>query len=183
MQIKPGSLLISPPSMLDERFSRTVLLLTQYNSTGSFALCLNRPTRHSINPYLKEIGINKELPFNIYWGGPVNPGSIWMIHSNEWGTEHTMTVNKDWKLTSNEAMFHHIADGDAPRQFKILSGFCSWGPAQLEMEMHGVPPFTKSSSWLIAHDPEPEWIFEKDDNNLWDDSIQLAGQKAVDAWF
>ena len=56
MDPKPGSLLIAPPAMADSRFARSVLLVTHNNSAGSFALCLNRPTKHTAKQLSEQLG-------------------------------------------------------------------------------------------------------------------------------
>jgi len=183
MKPGPGSLLIAPPSMQDTRFAKTVLFVTHNNSAGTFALCLNRPTKHSAKSLSKELELDIELPFQMHWGGPVNPGSIWMVHDNTWHNNYTMFVNDKWNVTSHESMFYHMADGDAPRNFRLCYGFCSWMPGQLQMELAGESPFSKKSSWLIAENIDPEWVFENPVNELWDDATNLAADQAIDNWF
>ncbi|MBU3744386.1 MAG: YqgE/AlgH family protein, partial [Sediminibacterium sp.] len=39
----PGSLLISDPFLQDPNFSRSVVLICEHESTGSFGLVLNQP--------------------------------------------------------------------------------------------------------------------------------------------
>ena len=182
MKPVPGSLLIAPPAMTDSRFSKTVLLVTHHNSQGTFALCLNKPTKHTLSSLSEELKLDVELPFQLHWGGPVHHGSIWMIHDNTWENEHTMYVDEKWRITSNESMFHHMADGDAPRTFRLVYGFSSWAPGQLEAELAGIGPFSKKSSWVIAGKSEPEWMFEIPIDKLWDDATELASNQAIDTW-
>ena len=182
MKPGPGSLLIAPPTMKDGRFAKSVLLITNHSSAGTHALCLNKPTRHTLKGVAEEIGLDKELPFQIYWGGPVHNGSIWMIHDTSWENDTTLYVNDKWKVTSNEEMFFNMADGDCPRDFRIMSGFASWMPGQLEMELNGTPPFNKKSSWLVVDEVDPEWVFNTPIDELWDDALALAGNQAVSSW-
>jgi len=183
MKPGPGSILIAPPTITDSRFAKTVLLVTHNNSSGTFALCLNRPTKHTMEALSRDLELDKELPFQIHWGGPVNNGSIWMVHDKEWEIDNTLYVDEKWRVTSNESMFHHLADGDAPRQFRMLAGFASWMPEQLNMELKGIAPFTKTNSWLFVNKVDPEWVFNTPIDELWDDAIALAGSQAVESWF
>ena len=182
MKPGPGSLLIAPPAMQDTRFARTVLLITHNNSAGTFAVCLNRPTKHSAKALSKELELDKELPFQMYWGGPVQQQSIWMVHDNHWHNDHTMYVNGLWNVTSHESMFHHMADGDTPRDFRLCFGFCSWMPGQLDMELAGEAPFNKKSSWLYLEDADPKWVFDTPVDELWEDATHTAGNAAIDSW-
>jgi len=168
--------------MTDSRFSKSVLLVTHNNSAGTFALCLNKPTKHNLKNISQELKLDGELPFQLFWGGPVNSGSIWMMHDKNWECDDTLWVNDKWRVTSNESMFYHMIDGDAPRDLRIVFGFCSWMPGQLEMELNGTPPFSKKSSWVIANNVDPQWVFDKHVDELWEDATNLAGEQAVATW-
>ena len=168
--------------MQDKRFAKTVLLVTHNNAQGTFALCVNRPTKHTLEKLSEELNLDKILPFGIDWGGPVNPGSIWMVHDKNWDCGHSLYINEKFNVTSNEAMFHHMADGDCPRQFKLMFGFCSWMPGQLDMELEGQHPFNKNSSWLIVNDADPDFIFDTQPDRLWRKSLELAGEQTTANW-
>ena len=159
-----------------------MLLVTHHNNTGTFALCLNRPTKYTAEKLSEELQLDNRLPFQMHWGGPVQATSIWMIHDHTWENEHTLYVDDKWRITSNESMFYHMSDGDAPRDFRLCYGFSSWAPGQLEMELDGGGPFLKSSSWLIVEKSDPEWIFNQPINELWNSATALAGNEAVSSW-
>ena len=55
IRLSAGDLLVAPPSIIDKRFEKTVMLLTHSNSRGAFALCLNRQTDHSVNDILEPV--------------------------------------------------------------------------------------------------------------------------------
>lgn len=177
-----GNILIAPPGMVDERFNHTVLLLTHNVAGGSFALCLNKLTPYTISDISKELKLDRELKFPLYWGGPVQQSSIWMLHSSDWHSKDTNVINDEWSVTSSEEMFYHIADGDTPNYFRFVHGFCSWGPGQLKSEIAGNPPWTPKSSWLVAENPGVEWLLECPENDLWQHATDLATHQAVDSW-
>ena len=175
-------LLIAPPNIPDPRFKRAVLMLTHDHHGGSFALCLNKSTHHTLKDILEETGIETNLNFPLYWGGPVSTNSVWMLHSSEWSTEHTAEINDEWSMTSNISMFHHLADGDCPRHFRMMFGYCTWAQGQLRAELQGNPPWSKKHSWLVAENPGAEWLFEHPVDELWDAAAELSGQQAVQSW-
>lgn len=184
--IESTDLLIAPPTIPDPRFRKTVLMMTHQHEGGSFALCLNRPSKYVCTDIIKELDAvdNLELNIPLYWGGPVSPSTIWMLHSSEWQmSERTITVTDQWSMTSNEGMFQHLADGDVPRQFRLVFGFCSWAPNQLEAELRGLPPWNPKHSWLVAKNPGAEWLFEQPVENLWENATTLCSHQAVDSWF
>ena len=93
-----------------------------------------------------------------------------------------MEINDDWAITSNIEMFHHLADGDCPKHFRIMFGHCSWARDQLAAELLGLAPWSHNHSWLTAQDPGPEWMFEQDLEELWDAATELSSHQAIDSW-
>jgi putative transcriptional regulator len=181
-RIGKGDLLIAPPNMSDSRFDKSVLLVTRNTNQGSLALCVNRPTSHSINSVLKEINIELSQDFNLYWGGPVGLNTVWMLHDSDWKMDSTHKINADWSVTSNVGMFHHLADNDYPERFRIFFGQSSWGPGQLEGELLGDPPWSRQQSWLTLKTPDPVWLLETNTKEMWIESTQLCGEQATDSW-
>jgi len=182
--ITPGSLLIAPPHMTDIRFAGSVLLVCQLaEDSSTVALCLNSDTEFTVNDLRDEINIDANLPFPLYWGGPVQPGSIWMLHDADWVMDKTIVINENWAMTSSRGMFHHIAAGDIPRQFRFMHGFSSWSPNQLKRELEGQPPWHSGSSWLITEDPGVDYIYEMPEGVMWEACMQRATEQAIDAWF
>ena len=179
---KSSDLLIAPPSIPDPRFRKAVMMLTHDNNNGTFAICVNRPTNHTLKDILEDTGVEMNLNFPLYWGGPVNPTTVWMIHSSEWFCEYTVPVDDDWAITSNISMFTHLADGDIPNHFRLALGYASWQPGQLKAELRGIAPWSPNHSWLVAENPGPGWLFEQAVDDLWVNAMDLSGHQAVDTW-
>lgn len=179
----PGSMLIAPPHMTDIRFAGSVLLVATHNQTeGTIALCVNHETSFTVNDLVDEIGIEANLPFPVYWGGPVASGSIWMLHTTDWMSQRSILINEQWAMTSTRTMFEFLAAGDTPREFRIMHGFASWAPGQLKGELEGKHPWTPGSSWLIAPDQGPEWLFSQADDHMWDTCTRLATEETINEW-
>src|SRR5690554_7276175 len=84
--LKPskGHLLIAEPSIIgDVSFNRAVVLLAEYNESGSIGFILNKPLRYTLKDFVPEI--TSELP--IYNGGPVEQDNLYFIHCRS--EEHT----------------------------------------------------------------------------------------------
>lgn len=178
----PGDLLIAPARMPDQRFRNAVLLLAHNGSQGTFALCMNKPTSRVIHEVLEQQDLSAQLNMPLYWGGPVNPQTIWMLHSTEWHTEHTIVINRYWSMTSHSEMFVNIADGDYPDYFRVFTGFAAWGVGQLDMELAGRQPWRPESSWLVASTVEPAWMLEQAETDLWSSAVELSAKQAVGQW-
>lgn len=177
-----GDLIISPPFMPDTRFNRSVIMITQDNPGGSHGFCLNRATNNTVNDLLQEHNVDLNIHIPLYWGGPVHPNTVWMMHSREWELESTVGINEFWAMTSNMNMFHHMCEGKVPLRFRVFYGFAAWAPGQLAAEIRGEEPFEKNSSWLIAKDPDPSFIMECPVEDLWEACTTLSGSQAVNRW-
>lgn len=183
-EVRATDLLIAPPGIPDNRFRNSVLMLTHDHTQGSFALCVNRPAGYTLDQILDDSNLKianvPQLP--VYWGGPVSSNSLWMMHSSEWVCESTVMISSVWAMTSSEEMFHNIANGDTPNYFRIVMGYCSWAPGQLEMELNGRGNWRKEHSWLVAQNLGPEWLFDQDPEDLWAAATTLCSHQAVDSW-
>ena len=177
-----GDVIVAPPTMRDPRFRRSALLITYHDLDGSLGLCVNQPTSHTLDKISSEVGLDVKLNFPLYWGGPVSPGTIWMLHSPEWQLGNTISINDQWNLTSNEQMFWSIQEGDMPQYFRFFHGFCSWSSQQLEHELKGDPPWTHNSSWLTVEQPDAETLLEMPLEEVWQHCVNLSGQQAVRSW-
>lgn len=182
MKIESGDLLIAPPAMADGRFKQSVLLLTHCYHGGTYALCVNRPTKHTVQDVLYQTDIVSSLNFPVYWGGPVDTTTVWMLHSIDWSIEQTVNINEQWAVTSNIEMFHHLADNDYPKHFRVMFGHCTWAQNQLRSELLGRSPWSHNNSWLTARDPGPEWLFEQELEKVWEKTTMLSSHQAVDSW-
>lgn len=169
--------------MVDPRFEKTVLLLTHDNDEGSFALCINKTTGHLVKDVLDDsMEIDFDLDIPLYWGGPVNNQTLWILHDPVWRMPKTIQINQDWSMTSHISMLTELSSGNLPDRFRIMVGFSCWGPDQLEGEIQGHHPWRKEHSWLIARQPDPDWLFDQDESQLWARSIELSSSQAVNEW-
>ncbi len=182
IRLSAGDLLIAPPSIIDHRFEKTVMFLTHTNSRGAFALCMNRQSDHTVNDILEPIEIKLDDDQPLYWGGPVHPNTIWMLHDKQWSVENTLPVDDHWSVTSHTEMFDRLTRGDYPDRFRIFYGHASWGPGQLEGELRGEEPWSKEHSWLTVSNPDPDWLMGSEINHLWTSSCSISGQQAVESW-
>lgn len=184
IQVHATDLLIAPPSMPDARFRQRVLMVTHDHHAGSFALCVNRPTAHTLADVLQHNNMDlvNPPPLPVYWGGPVSPHSLWMIHSTDWSIEDTVTISQQWAMTSSASMFHCLADGDVPTHSRIVMGYCAWAQGQLSAELNGHGAWTQHSSWLVAQNLGPDWLLEQAPEDLWSSATTLCSHQAVDSW-
>ena len=176
--LAPGNFLISPPSMADSRFTQSVVVLTHHRDT-SLGFCINKPVKHSLREIVSELDIDISFDPTVFWGGPVNQSTVWMLHDNSWTHPAIIAIDENWNMLSHITMFDNFNDSYKPEYFKIVMGCSSWAPEQLESEMRGDPPWSQNHSWLILRSPPLSLLTEIDSADLWKVSTDLCLKQSV----
>lgn len=177
-----GDLLIAPPGITDGRFNQAVILMVHNSSESTWGLCLNKPSEMSTQRLLEDTPMRTDLDLEIFWGGPVNPGIIWILHDDSWSMDNTLELNQGWFMTSNPRMFQDLEIRGMPDHWRLFGGFSAWAPGQLESEIEGHHPWSKRHSWLVAESPGPNEMLDIDPAELWRFSLQLCGQQTITQW-
>ncbi|WP_333839636.1 YqgE/AlgH family protein [Novosphingobium sp.] len=134
-----GRLLLAMPGMMDPRFDHAVIALCMHDANGAFGIGLGS-TREGITVHrlLEDIGIEPgDVPDGpVLHGGPVEPTRGFVLHSNDWGGEGSVTVSPLGTLSASLDVLRAIAEGRGPTRWIIALGYAGWAAGQLEEEMH-----------------------------------------------
>ena len=109
-----GQFLIAMPGMDDERFKKSVVLITSFSDDGAKGLIINKQTeilsykdileKNSENLNLKEFKFNKDI--NVFYGGPVNCERVVVLHSNDYSIPETNQIlNTDCSITGSKKYY------------------------------------------------------------------------------
>ena len=166
-----GQLLIAMPNMADQRFARTVIYLCAHSEDGAMGLVINKPMPQiTFVDLLEQLEIETEGTVSdqmVHFGGPVESGRGFVLHSNDFQREGTMMVDEDVGLTATIDILRAIAAGDGPAKHLLALGYAGWGPGQLDSEI-------QANGWL--HAPADESIlFDLDLSTKWERSIAKLG--------
>ena len=158
-----GQLLIAMPGMTDPRFSESVIYLCAHNEDGAMGLVVNKLIGSlSFTELLKQMEITSEQldsSMEIHFGGPVESGRGFVLHSTDYNSEGTMQVNSDFALTGTIDVLKSIAGGKGPANVMFALGYAGWGPGQLDSEMqnNGWLHCTADSSIVFGDDNQAKW--------------------------
>jgi len=166
-----GQLLIAMPGMQDPRFEKTVIYMCAHNADGAMGLVVNRALESLTFPdMLEQLGIEPGGGgdgINVHFGGPVESGRGFVLHSRDYLQDATMVVDRDVALTATVDILKAIAGGNGPRQSLLALGYAGWGPGQLDTEI-------KSNGWLhVAADSD--LVFGPDLDDKWSRAIRKIG--------
>lgn len=148
-----GSLLLADPSLQDETFRRTVLLLTEHrHDEGAHGYVLNRPFGKNAGQLLGSAEFKPLAQVPVFLGGPVSQEQLTFAalswHDSEglrWTTH----------LTREDAI-HRMETGEHVRAF---IGYSGWSSGQLENEL-------KRRSWIISR-PDASLLTSDPGAGLW----------------
>ena len=135
-----GRLLVAAEQMGDPRFAHSVVYMVQHDNNGAFGLIINR--RLSRRPLAEIItalggdgaGITAEV--DLHFGGPVEPGRVFVLHSTDYRVDGTMPADGGRvAVTSTLEALMDLAGDKAPKRSLLIVGYAGWGPGQLEGEL------------------------------------------------
>ena len=158
-----GRLLVAAPGMRDPRFAETVIYLVTHDRNGAMGLVVNRPLGDVPLPVLRErfggAPGTAQGSIRVFWGGPVDPGRAFMLHTLDFKAKGTLVVDGRFALSGDPKILEAIAAGGGPRRRLLAIGYAGWGPGQLEGEMEG-------EGWITAAADE-SLLFDDDHAGKW----------------
>ena len=166
-----GQLLIAMPAMADQRFSRSVIYMCAHSSDGAMGLVVNKLMGSLTFPeLLKQLGVEtgeSNADIRVHFGGPVEPGRGFVLHSRDYLQEGTLEIAGDIALTATIDILKEIAGGGGPQHNLLALGYAGWGPGQLETEI-------QDNAWLSV-EPSKEILFDTDLGSKWERAMQKLG--------
>jgi len=166
-----GQLLIAMPAMRDPRFARTVIYMCAHNSDGAMGLVINRLVGSVTFPDLLQqlgvdtAGVNDEI--RVHFGGPVEPGRGFVLHSGDYQHNTTLRVASELALTATVEILRDIAMGQGPERSLLALGYAGWGPGQLDSEI-------QANGWLHV-EADAGLVFDDDLTDKWERAIGKLG--------
>ena len=130
-----GQLLVSMPSLEDERFFKTVIYMCAHSKEGAMGIIINKKIDYDLYPdLLEQLGIDKPLENKklfIRYGGPVESGRGFVLHSDEIIRRETLSIDKGIALTSTAEFFENLSKNHGPKNSILALGYAGWEPGQL----------------------------------------------------
>lgn len=166
-----GQLLVAMPGIGDSRFDKTVIYLCAHSEEGAMGLVINQEIDSLTFPdLLEQLGINPDpaaVQIRVQFGGPVESGRGFVLHSPDYVQDGTLVVDNSIALTATVDILRAIADGEGPEKTMLALGYAGWGPGQLDTEI-------RSNGWL--HVPaDNDLVFGVDLDSKWERAMTKIG--------
>ena len=119
---------------------------------------------------LQQLGIDKPLnnkKLFIRYGGPVESGRGFVLHSDDMVRKETLNIDKGVALTSTAEFFDDLSKGKGPKNCILALGYAGWQPGQLEYEI-------MRNSWMSLS-VDNSFLFDDEVSRKWSQAYKLIG--------
>ena len=163
-----GQLLVAMPQMTDPRFARSVVYVCAHSEDeGAMGLVVNKLlatlTMDELLANLKLEPSQAAGSRPVHFGGPVEPGRGFVLHTADYREEATLVVGGEFGLTATLEILRAIGKGAGPRRSLLALGYAGWAPGQLDAEM-------QANGWLSV---------AADSDLLFDDNFEAKWRRAL----
>ena len=166
-----GQLLVAMPQMQDPRFMRTVIYMCAHSTEGAMGLVVNKLVDNvSFPDLLEQLNIQTgpvENEIFVHFGGPVETGRGFVLHSSDYVQDATLVIDEHVGLTATVDILKSIAEGSGPERILLALGYAGWGAGQLDEEI-------QANGWLTVA-PDVPLIFDGDLDRKWERAMAKMG--------
>ena len=172
VRLARGVFLIAKKSMPDPNFAGTVLLITEYEETGTVGLVLNRPLDQPAQKVLPELRELVPEPFNIFLGGPVRLDRLRLLVQTETdlGGYHSVVENV-FQITDLKGVQELLKQEPGRFRLRLYAGYAGWRPGQLEREL-------LRGDWHLSR-ADTDLVFTDAPASLWEQLIERMDRQWV----
>ena len=172
MQSLTGQLLIAMPQMEDPRFEHSVVYLFAHSEEdGAMGIIINKVledvTEAEIYAQLKFAAAPPGPARAVHFGGPVQTGLGFVLHSPDYREAATAELGAGFALTTTLGILSAMSKGEGPRQRILALGYAGWAPEQLEAEI-------QANGWLLVG-ADTGLMFDTDDGSKWQRALAKLG--------
>ncbi|MGE0714333.1 MAG: YqgE/AlgH family protein [Alphaproteobacteria bacterium] len=166
-----GRLLVAMPTIGDPRFEKTVIYMCAHSEEGAMGLVVNRLLgQMTVSELMKQLSLEGSPAtetMQVHFGGPVETGRGFVLHSSERVYEGTLVVDGGLALTATMDVLKAIATGEGPQRALMALGYSGWGPGQLDQEI-------QANGWLQVP-ADDEIVFAAPLDAKWDMALARIG--------
>ncbi len=142
-----------------------------HSAAGALGLVVNKAIDHiTFGELLEQLGIETapgQNDIQVHFGGPVESGRGFVLHSSDYVQESTLLVDDRVALTATIDVLKAMAESHGPRRSMLALGYAGWAPGQLDSEI-------QANGWLHAEADE-EIIFGASLEPKWPMAMAKAG--------
>lgn len=170
-----GQFLVAAKHLLDPNFFKTVVLMVEHGENGAMGVVINRPSDIAVSHALSGHLDVHHLGDPVYFGGPVEPGGLIVLHDRADLSESDAVIPGVYVPTRAdvfEEVIRAAEDDQSSTTFRVYSGCAGWSSGQLESEI-------ERGDWYQVP-AESGIVFSDDPYSIWEESLnRVASENAI----
>ena len=129
-------LLVARTELADSDFAHSVVLVMNNLGPAPIGVIVNRPTSIPVARLFPDLKHLARLRDKVYFGGPVEFGSVWFLFRAATPPEHAIRAFDGICLSADRDLLLELLGRDKPMEgLRIFVGHSGWAPGQLEAEI------------------------------------------------
>lgn len=166
---KAGSILLAEPFANDEYFRRSVVLLCEHNTEGSFGFVLNNYIDLPLDQ-IAEGGVAVKSKVSI--GGPVDTNSLYYIHRFGKLVPNSVPIARGLFLGGDfKSLMDLLKNSPMPeKQARFFLGYSGWSKNQLQSELG-------NQYWAVVKKWSNDWLIDTEHGDMWKECLNRLGGK------
>jgi len=157
--LEKGTFLIATPDVDSGIFFRSVLLLCEHSSSGSFGIIVNKNLELELPEEILSLDQLNNPRVSIRAGGPVQTNQMMLLHSSTSIPDQTIEICEGVYLGGDlQFLQEAIIDSNGPN-LRPCFGYAGWQAGQLEREF-------LDGGWFI-YPASSKYIFDTPPDKLW----------------
>jgi putative transcriptional regulator len=129
-------LLVARDDLPDSSFADSILLVMNHLAPGPVGIIINRPMPVPVSRLFPDLKHLAQAPDKVYFGGPVDFGSVWFLVRAVTPPEHSVQACNGVYLSADRQLLLQLLRRSRPMDgLRIFLGHAGWAPGQLETEI------------------------------------------------
>lgn len=174
VRLERGVLLVANRGLRDPNFSRSVVLITHFDDSGTVGLVLNRPLPVPAAQALPPLAGLEPDPGGLFLGGPMATATLQLLVRTDADLDPGSKLVGDIHIVAGADVLEDLLNGRIrATALRLYAGYAGWAPGQLENEL-------LRGDWVLRA-ANPEAIFTPSPERLWPDLMGPPGEQWVQA--
>jgi putative transcriptional regulator len=135
---KPANaiLIVARDHLPDSNFADSIVLVMNNLGSGPVGIIINRPMPIPVSRLFPDIERLARVHDKVYFGGPVDFGSVWFLFRAATPPEHAIQACDGVYLSADRELLLQLLGRNKPMDsLRIFLGHAGWAPGQLEAEI------------------------------------------------
>ncbi|MCH9617154.1 MAG: hypothetical protein SP4CHLAM5_03180 [Chlamydiia bacterium] len=168
-RLKKGFLLAASPDAEDSATFKSVVLLCEHTSAGSFGLIINKPLELDTSMDAEMMPEFAHPNVHLRLGGPMRQGQLMLLHSNDSKKDQMLNICDNVYLGGDLPFLQESIADNSSGNLILCFGYLGWGFGELEKEV-------EDGLWCM-YPASTDLIFNTPSDDMWGEVLKNIGGK------